>query len=179
MAEQRPTPIQHAEELAKLFGYVDDKSSLGVEKLMKQYYRAVANLRELNDALLQHLDEAIVQAGARAKIIPLNKRFQINNGYIEVTEPQIFERFLALLEIFFLMAQDPKIEGIRASTIRLLRENRRLIDNDFRHDLRNLTLFMELLRSPYHMRFICAAWPVRHSRALSARIRPDNRADAA
>ena len=69
-------------ELAKLFGYVDDKSSLGVEKLMKQYYRAVANLRELNDALLQHLDEAIVQAGARAKIIPLNKRFQINNGYI-------------------------------------------------------------------------------------------------
>ena len=139
-------------ELAKLFGYVDDKSSLGVEKLMKQYYRAVANLRELNDALLQHLDEAIVQAGARAKIIPLNKRFQINNGYIEVTGPQIFERFpFALLEIFVLMAQDPKIEGIRASTIRLLRENRRLIDNDFRHDLRNLTLFMELLRSPHHM----------------------------
>lgn len=139
-------------ELAKLFGYEDDKSSLGVEKLMKQYYRAVANLRVLNDALLQHLDEAIVQAGARAKIIPLNKRFQINNGYIEVTDPRTFERFpFALLEIFVLMAQDPEIEGIRASTIRLLRENRRLIDNDFRHDLRNLTLFMELLRSPYHM----------------------------
>ena len=67
---------------------------------MKQYYRAVANLRELNDALLQHLDEAIVQAGTRAKIIPLNKRFQINNGYIEVTDPRIFERFpFALLEI--------------------------------------------------------------------------------
>ena len=139
-------------ELANLFGYEDDKSSLGVEKLMKQYYRAVANLRELNDALLQHLDEAIVQAGTRAKIIPLNKRFQINNGYIEVTDPRIFERFpFALLEIFVLMAQDPEIEGIRASTIRLLRENRRLIDDDFRHDLRNLTLFMELLRSPYHM----------------------------
>ena len=85
---------------------------------MKQYYRAVANLRELNDALLQHLDEAIVQAGTRAKIIPLNKRFQINNGYIEVTDPRIFERFpFALLEIFVLMAQDPEIEGIRASTI--------------------------------------------------------------
>jgi len=139
-------------ELAELFGYEDDKSSLGVEKLMKQYYRAVANLRELNDALLQHLDEAIIQAGARAKVVHLNKRFQINNGYIEVIDPQIFERFpFALLEIFVLMAQDPDIEGIRASTIRLLRENRRLIDDDFRNDLRNLTLFMELLRSPYRM----------------------------
>jgi len=139
-------------ELAKLFGYEDDKSSLGVEKLMKRYYRAVANLRELNDALLQHLDEAILQVGARAKIVPLNNRFQINNGYIEVIHPQIFERFpFALLEIFVLMAHDPEIQGIRASTIRLLRENRRLIDDDFRDDLRNLTLFMELLRSPYRM----------------------------
>ena len=31
-------------ELAKLFSYEDDEKSLGVEKLMKQYYRVVANL---------------------------------------------------------------------------------------------------------------------------------------
>ena len=48
-------------ELAKLFGYQDDKKSLGVEKLMKQYYRAVANMRALNDVLLQHFDEAILR----------------------------------------------------------------------------------------------------------------------
>ena len=38
-------------ELAQLFKYKDDEKSLGVEKLMKQYYRAVANLREMNDVL--------------------------------------------------------------------------------------------------------------------------------
>jgi UTP:GlnB (protein PII) uridylyltransferase len=38
----------------------------------------------------------------------------------------------AMLEIFVLMAQQPEIKGVRADTIRLLRENRHLIDDDFR-----------------------------------------------
>ncbi|MEX2468743.1 MAG: [protein-PII] uridylyltransferase [Pseudohongiellaceae bacterium] len=139
-------------ELARLFGYEDDDKSLGVEKLMQQYYRAVANLRELNDVLLQHFDEAILRAGERETIKPLNNRFQMHNDYIEVKYPEVFQRFpFALLEIFVLMAQNPDILGIRASTIRLIRDNRRLIDDDFRTDIRNVSLFMELLRSPHQM----------------------------
>ena len=135
-------------DLARMFGYEDDDNSLGVEKLMKQYYRAVANLRALNDVLLQHLDEAILREGERAKIKPLNNRFQIHNGYIEATSSDVFVKYpFALLEVFVLMAQHPEIEGIRATTIRLLRDNRRLIDEDYRNDIRNVTLFMELLRS--------------------------------
>ena len=139
-------------ELAKLFGYKDDEKSLGVEKLMQQYYRAVANLRELNDVLLQHLDEAILRAGERETIKPINSRFQIRNGYIEVIHPHVFERYpSALLEVFVLMGENEDIIGIRASTIRLLRDNRRLIDEEYRNDIRNVTLFIELLRTPYHM----------------------------
>ena len=139
-------------ELARLFGYEDDEKSLGVEKLMQQYYRAVANLRELNDVLLQHFDEAILRVDERETIRPLNNRFQIHNDYIEVKYPEVFQRFpFALLEIFVLMAQNPGIQGIRASTIRLIRDNRRLIDDDFRVDIRNVSLFMELLRSPHQM----------------------------
>ncbi len=141
-------------ELAKLFGYKDDDSSLGVEKLMQQYYRAVANLRELNDVLLQHLDEAILHQGKREKIEPLNNRFQIHNGYIEVCSASVFERTpFAIMEMFVLLAQNPQIEGIRASTIRLLRNSRRLINDEFRSDIRNTTLFMELLRSPHRLTF--------------------------
>ena len=139
-------------ELAQLFGYEDDDKSLGVEKLMQQYYRAVANLRELNDVLLQHLDEAILRAGEREKIEPINNRFQIHNGYIEVVSENVFERFpSSVLEIFVLMAQNPQIQGVRASTIRLLRDNRRLIDDKYRQNIRNVSLFMELLRSPYQL----------------------------
>ncbi|GJM14198.1 MAG: bifunctional uridylyltransferase/uridylyl-removing enzyme [Pseudohongiella sp.] len=139
-------------ELAKLFGYEDDEKSLGVEKLMKQYYRAVANMRALNDVLLQHFDEAILREGERVKIENINSRFQIRNGYIEAIYPEVFKRYpSALLEIFVLMAQNPNIQAIRASTVRLLRDNRRLIDEEYRNDIRNVTLFMELIRSPHKM----------------------------
>ncbi|MEX1196980.1 MAG: [protein-PII] uridylyltransferase [Pseudohongiellaceae bacterium] len=137
-------------ELAALFDYHDDERSLGVEKLMQSYYRAVATVRELNDMLLQHFDEAILRAGENTEVHTLNKRFQVRNGYIEASSAETFSRFpFALLEIFVLMAQHPEIQGVRAATIRQIREHRHLIDEDFRHDLRNVTLFMELLRSSH------------------------------
>jgi len=136
-------------ELAAMFGYQDDEKSLAVEKLMQEYYRAVATLRELNDVLLQHFDEAILRAGEKAVITRINNRFQIRNNYIEVVNSGIFKRFpFALMEVFVLMAQNPEIKGVRAATIRLIREHRTEIDDQFRNDLRNTTLFMELLRSP-------------------------------
>ncbi|MDP2127673.1 MAG: [protein-PII] uridylyltransferase [Pseudohongiella sp.] len=136
-------------ELAAMFGYQDDNKSLAVEKLMQEYYRAVATLRELNDVLLQHFDEAILRAGEKAEITRINNRFQIRNNYIEVVNSGILKRFpFALMEVFVLMAQNPEIKGVRASTIRLIREHRTQIDEKFRSDLRNTTLFMELLRSP-------------------------------
>ena len=137
-------------ELAVLLGYQDDKTSLAVEKLMQKYYQVVAGLREVNDVLLQHLDEAILRAGEKEKIVALSKRFQIRNDYIEVTSPAVFRRTpFALLEVFVLMAQNSDIKGMRASTIRLIRENRHLVDENFRNDIRNTSLFMELLRSTH------------------------------
>ncbi len=139
-------------ELAQMFGYEDDSKSLGVEKLMKQYYRAVGNLRELNDVLLQYFNEVIIRAGEREIIKDINSRFQIRNDYIEVKYLNVFQRTpSAMLEIFVLMAQDESIQGVRASTIRLIRESRHLIDDEYRKDIRNVSLFMELLRSPYEL----------------------------
>lgn len=139
-------------DLAAMFGYKDDEKSLAIEKLMQEYYRTVATLRGLNDVLLQHFNEAILRAGETEEITFINRRFQIRNDYIEATSSGVFKRFpFALLEIFVLMAQNPQINGVRAATIRLIREHRYLIDDKFRHDLRNVTLFMELLRSPHDL----------------------------
>ncbi len=139
-------------ELAAMFGYQDDDKSLAVEKLMQEYYRAVATLRELNDMLLQLFDEAILRAGEHVEVTEINNRFQVRSRYIEVRNGDVFKRFpFALMEIFVLMAQNPEIKGVRASTIRLIRENRSLIDDQFRHDIRNTSLFMELLRSPHDL----------------------------
>ena len=53
-----------------------------------------------------------------------------------------------MLELFLLKQQDPKIIGVRASTIRLIRQSLHLIDDEFRKDIRNRSLFMEIIRQP-------------------------------
>ncbi len=144
--------FEHQRKLSEFFSYKDDKKSLGIEKLMKEYYRNVQTLRELNDVLLQLFDEEIIRSKEKVKMLTLNARFQIRNNYIEAVHSRVFRQTpFALIEIFVLLAQNHKIDGIRASTIRLIRNSRQLIDKDFRKDIRNTSLFMELLRSPYKM----------------------------
>ncbi|MGL6161529.1 [protein-PII] uridylyltransferase [Microbulbifer sp.] len=141
--------FDYQRELAKQFGYVDSGTQLAVEQFMHNYYRVVMALRELNDVLLQFLDEAILQRGQRQSVTPINERFQLRDSTIEVTQTRVFqEQPSALLEIFVLMAENPDIQGVRASTIRLIREHRHLIDEKFRADPANAELFMQLLRSP-------------------------------
>lgn len=142
--------FDHQRKLADIFGYKDDNKSLAIEKLMQKYYRVVLTLRELNDVLLQLFDEDIIRSGERTRVIQINSRFQIRNNYIEVVHNRVFRNSpSALLEIFVLMTQNRDIEGIRASTIRLIRNNIKLINDEFRDDIRNRTLFMELLRSEH------------------------------
>ena len=141
--------FDHQRAVAEEFGYKDTESSLAVEQFMKRYYRTALALAELNDVLLQHFDEAIIRENEEASIVPLNDRFYVHNGYIEVNDEHIFEDTpSALLEIFVLMAHNPSIIGIRAFTIRLIRDSRHLINTQFREDARNASLFMDLLRAP-------------------------------
>ncbi|QJQ95028.1 MULTISPECIES: [protein-PII] uridylyltransferase [Halomonadaceae] len=140
--------FDHQRAIAELFGYHDTPERLAVEQFMKRYYRHVTALAGLNDMLLQHFDEVILRADEALETRPLNPRFEIKGGYIQVRHERVFHRRpAALLELFLLMAQHPEIEGVRASTIRLIRDNRHRIDVLFRDDVRHQSLFMELLRS--------------------------------
>ncbi|MES2605847.1 MAG: [protein-PII] uridylyltransferase [Pseudomonadota bacterium] len=144
--------FEHQRKLAEMFGYKNDGISLAIEKLMKQYYQAVLTLRRLNDMLLQLFDEEILGSGSKGKVELLNSRFQRRDNTIEARHTRVFRNTpMALLEVFVLMGQNPHIENIRASTIRLMRNNLHLIDDKFRKDVRNTSMFMELLRSPYRM----------------------------
>jgi len=144
--------FDHQRALAKLFGYEDNDDKLAVEQFMQKYYRAVLAISELNDLLLQHFEEAILQSDDELQIQPINSRFQICNNDIEITHEKVFEQFpFALMELFVLIADTPAIVGVRASTIRAIRTHRSLIDENFRKDLRNISLFMELLKTRGHL----------------------------
>ncbi len=140
--------FDHQRALAKLFGYRDREGALAVEQFMKRYYRTIKDLSLLNEILLQHFDEAILKRG-RAKIVPINRRFQSHNGFLEVRNMRVFERTsFALLELFQIMQTHPELKGVRADTIRLVRANLDRINAAFRRDLACRSLFMEILRAP-------------------------------
>lgn len=141
--------FDHQRSLAQLFGYREDASRLAVEHFMKDYYRTVMELGRLNEMLLQYFQEEILYAGHSKAPQPINRRFQSQHGFVEVTHPDTFKNQpFAMLELFLILAQHPSLHGVRAGTIRLLRASCHLIDDEFRKDLRCRTLFMELLRQP-------------------------------
>ena len=55
---------------------------------------------------------------------------------------------LALLELFLILQQHPELQGVRASTIRLVRVHRHLVDRRLRASLAARSLFMEIFRQP-------------------------------
>jgi len=144
--------FDHQSKLSELLDFKDNEQKLGVEQMMQHYYRTVLGLAELADVILQYFDDYYLSTNQEQTIQTLNKRFQLNNNYIETRDNDVFERSpYALIEIFLLQAQNPHTKGIKATTIRLIRENIYLIDDSFRHDLANTTLFMEILRTPHKL----------------------------
>ncbi|HHH44401.1 MAG TPA: [protein-PII] uridylyltransferase [Gammaproteobacteria bacterium] len=141
--------FEHQRTLAGQFGYRDREHKLAVEWFMRDYYRTIQELSRLNEMLLQLFREVILHAEDPAEPVAINRRFQSRKGFLEVTGDHVFRRYpFALLELFLLMQQNPQLIGVRAATIRLVRDHRYLIDEDFRNDLRSRSLFMEIFRQP-------------------------------
>ncbi|HEC58432.1 MAG TPA: [protein-PII] uridylyltransferase [Methylophaga sp.] len=147
--KQEKLMIDHQREVAIQLGYQETDSRLAVEHFMKDYYRCARSVSQMNELLLQLFEENIIQANEIAQIEPINRRFQIHNGYLETINSGIFAFYpYAMLEVFLILQQQPEIKGIRADTIRQLHAHRHLIDKRFRADIKNRSLFMEIIRQP-------------------------------
>ncbi len=143
--------FDHQRELAAMWGFQDGKK-LAVEQFMQTYYRWALALGELNELLIQNFDQVILRAHMVDEVRVLNERFQIRNGYIEALRDDLFSSDPgALLEVFVLAGRHSEIIGVGTPTIRLIRDHRHLVDNEFRADPRNRENFLEILRSPYRM----------------------------
>lgn len=150
-AEERLS-FDYQRVLAREWGLQDSPQSLAVEQFMKRFYRVATAMRELNDVLLHYLDESLSDDDNIAEIVDINARFRSYNDYIEVQHDNVFnDSPSALLEIFVILGYTPSLKGVRASTIRLIREHRHLIDDDFRNNSDNTALFMDLMRAPHKL----------------------------
>ncbi|HEX7062516.1 MAG TPA: [protein-PII] uridylyltransferase [Woeseiaceae bacterium] len=140
--------FDHQVRLARMLGYEDASYTLAVEQFMQRYYRTVMELSRQNEMLLQLFEERIFR-NPDAPPEPLNERFQVKNGYLQVTDEDVFRREpAALLELFLLLQQNQQIRGVGASTVGLIRSHLYLIDEEFRQNPRHHRLFLAILRSP-------------------------------
>ncbi len=140
--------FDHQRTVAGMLGY-GGEGNLPIENFMRDFYRTVRELSSLNDMLLDLFQDAILGHADDIAVTPLNRRFQIRNGQIEVRDEHVFRRRpQALLELFLLMQQHPEIKGVRATTIRMIRSHLHLIDDAFRADIRSRSLFLEIIRQP-------------------------------
>ena len=138
-------------KLAATFGYEDNKDSLAIEQFMKAYFNVIKRCRQLNEMLLQWFSEAIDDEQKQI-LVPLDNHFQLSNNYIEVRDANVFiENPQALLELFLWVAKKTGIKGVRASTIRLVRQHLYLITKRFRLTKAATETFMAILKAinPY------------------------------
>ena len=140
--------FDHQTRVAELLGFITPSGEPDIEQLMKVYYRTVLKISRLNELLLQLFREAtLTPEDNDIPITPLSADFQIHHQYIEVTSDQVFlHNPSALLDIFLQFQRRPEILGVRASTIRLIRQYRYLIDDDFRNNEKNKRLFLSIFQ---------------------------------
>ena len=141
--------FDYQRDLAIEFGFRDnevDPKNEAIEQFMQQYYRTVIELQRLNEMLLQHFREAIIYADVDEEAELINSNFQVRNGYLETTDDKIFrDNPYAILEMFTVLQTYPDIQGVRAATIRQIREHKDLIDDDFRLSPRAHKLFIKII----------------------------------
>jgi [protein-PII] uridylyltransferase len=143
--------FDYQRDLAQQFGFSTEHQEYNqdVEQFMQFYFKTVLRLERLNEMLLQLFNERFVPGNTAPKTIPLNDKFTVINGYLEALDDTLFERHpLALLELFLVLEQNSSIKGVRATTIRLIRKNLHLIDDDFRRNKAANRLFVEAFRQP-------------------------------
>jgi len=141
--------FDHQREIAHAFGFTEDERNHSIENLMQLFYRRVMELQRLNEIILQGIGGIISGVTAATEPVAVNSRFQVRNGFLEVTRDNVFEEYPpALLEVFLLFGNTTTAENIRSNTVRSIRSHLHLIDNDFRKNPVVRKLFLRIFSNP-------------------------------
>ncbi|MEI8671650.1 bifunctional uridylyltransferase/uridylyl-removing protein GlnD [Vibrio sp. SA48] len=138
----------HQAQVAEHLGFIGE-GNRGVEMMMKEFYRTLRRVAELNKMLLRLFDQAILNNGEEIPAIILDDDFQRRGNLIEARKPALFQaRPETILDMFIHIANDSTIESVAPATMRQLRTARRRL-NKFLHTIPEAReTFMALVRHP-------------------------------
>ncbi|WP_194437490.1 bifunctional uridylyltransferase/uridylyl-removing protein GlnD [Vibrio fluminensis] len=138
----------HQPPVAETLGFVGE-GNRGVEMMMKEFYRTLRRVAELNKMLLKLFGQVILNRGVESSVQVISEDFQRRGSLIEARKPALFQaRPETILDMFLHIANDSTIEGVSPPTLRQLRTARRRF-NRFLHTIPEAReKFLELCRHP-------------------------------
>lgn len=137
--------FDHQRHLAHSFGYTNDEHNQSIESFMQCYYRNITELERLNEILLGLLREHILKSKENA-VAPINNFYNNCGGYLKIAQDDLFTVYPhTLLEVFYIIQVNPELKGLTPNTIRELRRNLHLINDDFRNNTHNKQQFINII----------------------------------
>ncbi|MEE9445657.1 MAG: [protein-PII] uridylyltransferase [Cocleimonas sp.] len=137
--------FDHQRHLAHAFGYTDDAHNQSIESFMQRYYRNILRVERLNELLIGLLREHILKT-TNKKAIKINAYYNNHDGYLGLEQEHFFsENPHGLLEVFHIIQTTENLKGMTPKTIRALRRNTHLINDDFRSNTHNKQIFINIV----------------------------------
>lgn len=133
--------------VAVRLGY-GNEGKASVELMMKDFFKMVLRVSELNKMLLQFFQQAILSSQTFFDSVVLNDDFSITGEMLTARHDEVFLTRKNLLQAFVLIAQNPSIKGIQPHTVRLLRNARAQLSEPLSYDAECRALFCQLMAHP-------------------------------
>ncbi len=138
------------EEIARFFGYRNNKQALAVEQFMQDYYAHATHVEHLSSSLIT---KATQQDEPTFKILgyltrrSVEEGFYILRGELRASSPDIFEEHPARMMKAFLLSQRHGVP-LSVALKGLIRQNLHRINDRVRRSREMSESFLEILRNP-------------------------------
>ncbi len=156
-------------DVARLMGFGEDGKK-AIERMMKRFFRVINYVSELNEMLLQHFQQAILNHDEKQREVDIDKDFMMIGNLIQVKSSRVFVRPEMMMKLFLVIADTPQVKGIHSDTIRLLRNSRRRLISELIDYAECRRLFMALMRHP---RGLGRAFNLMHHHEILANYLPE------
>ena len=119
------------------------------EALMKRYYWSAKAVTQLHQILMLNIEEWLNRDQGPQESEPINERFGIRAGMIDVLSEDLYQREPhAILETFLVFQNTVGAKGLSVRTLRALYNARALMNGAFRRDPINRLNFLRILQQP-------------------------------
>lgn len=103
----------HQVQVARHLGYFGE-GNRGIEMMMKEFFRTLRRVAELNKMLLKIFDKAILNNGEEAEAVIIDDDFQRRGNMIEARKPALFQaRPETILDMFCTWPATPPSNRLR------------------------------------------------------------------